>query len=92
MTVSGKVAAGSLTVGGRTLLDLLYPVGALYLSAATTDPGTVLGGTWQRIQDRFLLAAGESYAAGSTGGQGQRPLINCRPTPIGSAAIPTRRR
>ena len=74
MTVAGKVAAGSLTVGGRTLLDLLYPVGALYLSAATTDPGTVLGGTWQRIQDRFLLAAGESYAAGSTGGQAQRTL------------------
>lgn len=74
VTVAGKVAAGSLTVGGRTLLDLLYPVGALYLSTAATDPGTVLGGTWQRIQDRFLLAAGESYAAGSTGGQAQRTL------------------
>ncbi len=74
VTVAGKVAAGSLTVGGQTLLDLLYPVGALYLSAAATDPGTVLGGTWQRIQDRFLLAAGEGYAAGSTGGQAQRTL------------------
>ena len=74
VTVAGRVAAGSLTVGGRTLLDLLYPVGALYLSTAAADPGTVLGGTWQRIQDRFLLAAGESYAAGTTGGQAQRTL------------------
>ena len=74
MTVAGRVAAGSLTVGGRTLLDLLYPVGALYLSTAAADPGTVLGGTWQRIEDRFLLAAGAAYAAGTTGGQAQCTL------------------
>ena len=69
VTVAGQLAAVSLTVGGRTLLDLLYPVGSLYLSAAETDPGTVLGGAWQRIEDRFLLAAGQTYAAGTTGGQ-----------------------
>ena len=74
MTVVGQLAAGSLTVGGRTLVDLLYPIGSLYLSTAETDPGTTLGGTWQRIEDRFLLAAGESYAAGTTGGQAQRTL------------------
>lgn len=74
MAVAGAVSAGSLTVGGRTLVDLLYPVGALYLSTAETNPGTVLGGTWQRIEDRFLLAAGAAYAAGSTGGQAQRTL------------------
>lgn len=56
-------------VGGRTLVDLLYPIGSLYLSTAGTDPGTTLGGTWQRIEDRFLLAAGQTYAAGATGGQ-----------------------
>lgn len=56
-------------VGGRTLVDLLYPIGSLYLSTAETDPGTTLGGTWQRIEDRFLLAAGQTYAAGATGGQ-----------------------
>lgn len=69
MTVVGQLAAGSLTVGGRTLVDLLYPIGSLYLSTAETDPGTTLGGTWQRIEDRFLLAAGQTYAAGATGGQ-----------------------
>lgn len=50
-------------------MDLLYPIGSLYLSTAETDPGTTLGGTWQRIEDRFLLAAGQTYAAGATGGQ-----------------------
>ena len=61
--MAGNAAVGSLTVGGKTLVDLLYPVGSLYFSAASTDPGTVLGGTWKQIQDRFLLAAGSVYAA-----------------------------
>jgi len=46
-----------------------YPVGSIYLSVNATDPATLFGGTWQRIQDMFLLAAGSTYAAGTTGGQ-----------------------
>ena len=38
------------------------------MSVNSTNPGTLFGGTWQRIQNQFLLAAGSSYAAGSTGG------------------------
>ena len=41
---------------------------------SATDPGTLFGGTWQRIQDRFLLCAGTSYAAGSTGGEATHTL------------------
>lgn len=81
VSVVGALSAGSLAVGGKSLLDLLYPVGALYLSVADTDPGAVLGGTWQRIQDRFLLAAGESYAAGSIGGQARRTLTEAQMPP-----------
>lgn len=46
-----------------------YPVGSIYMSANATDPGTLFGGTWSRIQGRFLLAADGSHAAGSTGGE-----------------------
>ena len=46
----------------------IYPVGAIYISVNSTSPGTLFGGTWERIQDRFLLCAGSSYSAGSTGG------------------------
>ena len=28
-----------------------------------------MGGSWARIQDRFLLCAGTTYAAGTTGGE-----------------------
>lgn len=65
---------GTLTVDGKTLLDRTYPVGAIYLSTAATDPGTLFGGTWERIEDRFLLAAGDSFAAGDTGGEASHTL------------------
>ena len=51
-----------------SLVDLFYPVGAIFISTVSADPGTYLGGTWEQIKDRFLLAAGASYAAGTTGG------------------------
>ena len=50
------------------LLDKLYPVGCIYQSASSTSPASFLGGTWEQIKDRFILAAGDTYAAGSTGG------------------------
>lgn len=60
---------GTLVVGGTTLLDIVWPVGSVYLSAAETSPQTLFGGTWEQIKGRFLLAADGSHAAGSTGGE-----------------------
>ena len=51
-----------------TFLDAIWPVGSIYLSTQSTDPATFLGGTWSRIQGRFLLGASSTYPAGSTGG------------------------
>lgn len=49
-------------------LDMIYPVGSLYWSMNSTDPSTLFGGTWERIKDKFILAAGDSYTSGNTGG------------------------
>jgi hypothetical protein len=54
---------------GKALLDYLHPVGSIYQSTAPTSPADLFGGTWEQIKDRFLLAAGDSHAAGSTGGE-----------------------
>ena len=41
-----------------TVIDKVYPVGAIYMSVSRTNPKTLFGGTWVQIKDRFLLAAG----------------------------------
>ena len=53
-----------------------YPVGSIYLSVNNTNPGTIFGGTWEQIKDRFLLACGSTYANGSTGGEATHKLTN----------------
>lgn len=55
--------------GGKSLLDYLHPVGSIYQSTDSTPPADLFGGTWEQIKDVFLLAAGDSHAAGSTGGE-----------------------
>ena len=62
------------TTSTHPFLDLVYPVGAIYLSTVNTNPGTLFGGTWSQIKDRFLLAAGDTYAAGGTGGEANHTL------------------
>lgn len=56
------------TAANIAILDAMWPVGSIYQSTKATNPGTFLGGTWSRIQDRFLVCAGSKWAAGSTGG------------------------
>lgn len=46
-----------------------YPVGAIYFSVNSTSPASLFGGTWTQLKDRFLLGAGDTYSAGSTGGE-----------------------
>lgn len=50
------------------LINIIYPIGSIYMSVNNVSPASFLGGTWEQIKDRFLLAAGSSYSAGSTGG------------------------
>jgi hypothetical protein len=56
-----------------TLLDV-YPVGSIYMSVNSTSPSSLFGGTWVQIQDTFLLACGNTYSAGSTGGEASHTL------------------
>lgn len=65
-----------------TFLSLVYPVGAIYMSINATSPETLFGfGTWERIKDTFLLSAGDTYNAGSTGGSAKHTLtINEMPS------------
>lgn len=55
-------------------LNSVYPVGSIYLSVNSTNPSTLFGGTWVQLEDRFLLGAGSTYTAGSTGGSATHTL------------------
>lgn len=65
---------GETPSGTNPLLDLIHPVGSIYWSTNTTSPETLFGGTWEQIKDTFILAAGDSYSAGSTGGEANHTL------------------
>lgn len=74
-TLNGALnVQGVATFSGKTLLDLIHPVGSFYFSENITSPETLFGGTWERIKDTFILAAGDTYAAGSTGGEAEHTL------------------
>lgn len=56
-------------------LQMVYPVGSIYISTSNINPVELFGfGTWEQIKDVFLLAAGDSYAAGSVGGEAAHTL------------------
>lgn len=59
---------GNIKTVGKHVANDIYPVGSIYMSVNDTSPATLFGGTWERIKDKFLLSAGDSYSAGSTGG------------------------
>lgn len=76
---AARVEMDAITVGGKTLEEIIaqavaesklaaHPVGDVYISENSTSPADLFGGTWERLKDRFLLAAGDTYAAGTTGG------------------------
>lgn len=52
----------------KIILETSYPIGSIYMSVDSTNPSTLIGGTWERIEGKFLLGSNSTYVAGSTGG------------------------
>ena len=49
------------------ILEVLYPVGSIYLSKNSTSPASIIGGSWTQIQGAVLGAIGESISNGYGG-------------------------
>lgn len=61
LTVLNKIKAEAVLAA--------HPVGSLYWTSSTDNPATTFGGgTWVQIKDKFILAAGDTYSNGATGG------------------------
>lgn len=69
-------------VANNELLNKIYPIGSIFITtsavtpSASSSPASWLGGSWERIKDKFLLAAGDTYTAGTTGGSADAVLVS----------------
>ncbi len=53
---------------GEQISRLNYEVGELYLTTSELSPAERFGGTWEKIQGKFLFGATDAVAAGTEGG------------------------
>lgn len=74
----GNLVVKSITTEAEntssTNINNIYPVGSIYMSVNNTNPSTLFGGTWEQLKDKFLLACGDTYAGGTTGGEATHTL------------------
>ena len=87
-----KISNDLQNVIKKVVLDTYYPVGSIYISVNSTSPEKLFGGTWAKINGRFLLGTGTpsdntdnyfgalngTYSAGvsSKGGQAYHTLTS----------------
>ena len=67
-TLKNQISTLRTDIDASTKLDEVYPVGSIYMSVNNINPSTLFGGTWTKLEGRFLLGSSSSYALGSTGG------------------------
>ena len=61
-------------INNKNIIDIVYPVGSIYMSVTSTSPAVLFGGTWEQLENRFLIGAGTNHAAGATGGSATHTL------------------
>lgn len=43
------------------LMDVIYPVGSIYITTNAISPADSIGGTWEQIENCLLAASGDTY-------------------------------
>jgi len=46
--VAWQILNPTLALNASTILDIIYPIGSIYMSVNATSPATLMGGTWVR--------------------------------------------
>lgn len=60
------------------VVSTIFPVGAIYMTTNSTNPGELFGGTWEAFaQGRTIIGAGisdQNFVAGTIGGASTHTL------------------
>lgn len=61
----------------KEILNTLYPINSIYISANPTNPSKIIGGTWKQLSDGFLYAvSNSSVIRGDSGNIGSGTATN----------------
>ena len=61
------ISAQTIQTLATTIIDMVHPVGSIYLTIDDTNPANLFGGTWVQITDGKYLVASGTYTDGTQG-------------------------
>ena len=67
-----------ITMNIYDIMNYIYPVNSIYMTVENITEeqmNSKFGGTWEKIKDRFLLASGDTYTNGNTGGSANAVVV-----------------
>ena len=81
LTVNSITSNDNKNLNITEICNVIYPIGSVYISINNVEPSSLFGGTWEKLEDRFLLASGKTYTNGNIGGEATHKLtINEMPS------------
>lgn len=83
-----KYKRGNVSYSLTEWLNKIYPVGCVWLSTESTNPGNIVGGSWTKIEGRFLWATGNTpkqMGGSRSHSHGSGDLYACMGSPAGNA-------
>ena len=67
--VEGNGTVNYTTTDAVNIIDIIYPIGSIYMSVNDVSPNMLFGGQWEKLKNRFLIGSGDVYTNGATGGE-----------------------
>lgn len=69
---------GGVSLNGKTILDLTYPISSLYISKENVSPASLFGGTWEQLtaDAYFKIVSSNGGNLGGTSSDHRIPIAS----------------